>query len=1095
MAQRATKFAKKTSRHVEVGALARTPGDPSEELRAVPLDILPLLTPFKKRGRLSVRVEKLPIQARLSAGRNNGDRSYSLMLDELEDLSYLAPEGTDPRPILSLRIMALDDGDAATIALRDLPVDFGGNEFGEGVDAEDVRRLVDELTRVKSALAIRESELAEARMKAGSARTETSRHAASEELEAARAEWKAEADARLAKVQADAAAKLAESWSIWQAEQKAKGSAPDLAKERERWQQESAAALAKAEKDWKAGEAARLAASEAKWREHADHAVEKERASSKAMRDHGDAIELRRLRGELMAMQSLLAEREGEIAQLQSAKPQPAAREDAQAAIARAEKEWKAGEATRIAAAEARAQEKADRAVAEARAAQEKAAAELARLRDELGTTQSKLANREKELANAQTHAKTQGDGELRRLRDELAAMQTALANRENELTQARAATRQAEDRGRKDADTSLTKAEQSWKARETERLAAAEKQWQEQSARGLAEARAQSKAELETSLARQAAQAAATLAKAESNWKSREAEHLAAAEAQWRENSAKALAETRAQVQATRDESNVELARARAELANAQTKLAERESALADARAATERVREEGKANFANAEKSWKAVEAARVAAVEKRLREQSGSALGEAETARAEAETELRTLRERTAVLETDLADRELELTQAIARINATETEIESLRENEDLQVRRVRGEVTALETALAERDEELAQARLFTERSYERWQKQAEAELAKAQKAWKSGEASRMAAARAEWQEEARKALVDSLAAERRAGRLPQVQVGEDPATGGDIAIREIAVSDIAGGDDNRPLPEFAPPPERAPHVPTKPHLAKARDAADQALDRLAMDAYQLLANPTMPDVTHPADTKIIMGGFVERRRAVPQDNGIYKTAAIAAAIAALGAVIFLVVWPMISGSVGSAPQQAAVVTAPPPVVKPVETPKATVLRSMNVRSGPSTSDTVIVTLKPGTLVVTSERRGNWVRVTLDAVDGKPAQQGWVFGTSLKFPTTAAQPATSPEAEAAAAPVAAAPDVAPEPATTPAPEAERAKAPAAQSQAAPEPTPESRAAVTAADSTPDTTPPAEPAPTSSVPAQPAAAASPAE
>ena len=58
-------------------------------------------------------------------------------------------------------------------------------------------------------------------------------------------------------MQADAAAKLAESWSIWQAEQKAKGSAPDLAKERERWQQESAAALAKAEKDWKAGEAAR----------------------------------------------------------------------------------------------------------------------------------------------------------------------------------------------------------------------------------------------------------------------------------------------------------------------------------------------------------------------------------------------------------------------------------------------------------------------------------------------------------------------------------------------------------------------------------------------------------------------------------------------------------------------------------------------------------------------------------------------------------------------------------------------------------------------------------------------------------------------
>ncbi len=1079
MAQRATKFAKKTSRHVEIGGLARAGNDASEELRAVPLDILPLLQPFKKRGRLTVRIEKLPMQARLSAGRNNGDHSYSLSLDELEDLSYLAPEGTDARPVLSLRIMALDDGDAATIALRDLPVEFGGNEFGEGVDADDVRRLIDELTRVKSALAIRESELAETRMKASSARVEVSRQALEGELKSARAAWKAKSDARLAKVQADAAAKLAQSWTAWQAEQKDKTSAsPDLAKERERWQQENAANLAKAEKDWKAGEASRLAASEAKWREHANNAIEKERASSKGMRDHGDAIELRRLRDEVMSMQTLLAERETEIAQLKSSKPQQApAREDAQSLIAKAERDWKAGEAARIAAAEARLQETVEKALADARAeaklTRDKADAEVRRLRDELSTTQAKLANREKDLTHAQTHLKTgsdQRDVELRRLRDELSTMQATLANREKDVAQARAAIREVEERGRKDAEASLTKAEQSWKARETERLSAAEAQWQQQSARTLADARAQAKAELDENLARAAKDAETALARAESNWKAKEAEHLAAAETQWREKSAKTLSETRAQVQATRDESNVELARARAELANTQTKLTERDSALAEARATIERVREEAKANLANAEKTWKAAEAARVASVEKRIREQSGSALGEAETARTEAENELRTLRERTAVLETDVADRELELAQAIARINATETEIEALRENEDIQVRRVRGEVTALEASLAERDEELAQARLFAERSYERWQKQSEAELAKAQKAWKSAEASRFAAARAEWQEESRKSLVDSLAAERRAGRLPQAPVSEDVVVSGDIV----------GSDANRPLPDFAPPSPAAPHVPAKPHLAKAREAADQALDRLAMDAYQMLANPTMPDITHPADTKIIKGGFIERRGgAAKPNNGLFKTGMIAGGLAAVGAVIFLIVWSMISGSSPSPQQQVAAVVKPASVAKPVELPKATALRSVNVRSGPSTSDKVIATLKSGTQVTTGERNGAWVRVTIEANGAKPAQQGWAFATSLKFPAAEEEASAAPQAKAAA-------DA--EPATKPAPTPEHAAEPAPQAQATPEP---QNTSAPAPESSAPASPAAEPAAAAASEPQPASAA----
>src|SRR6185437_15635239 len=288
-------------------------------------------------------------------------------------------------------------------------------------------------------------------------------------------------------------------------------------------------------------------------------------------------------------------------------------------------------------------------------------------------------------------------------------------------------------ERGRKTADEILAKAETAWKARESDRMMTAEVQWQETSTKMLADARAQAKAELDAALSkareRWVAETDATLAKAEATWKAREADRLMTAEVQWKEKSSKTVSEARAQAQAARDESAVELVRLRTELANAQTKLSERDAALAEARAKTDRVREEGKAALADAEKNWRASEATKIAVVEQRLRDQAGSALTESETARSEAETELRQLREHAAILETTLADRE----------------------------------------------EELAQSRLFAERSYERWQKQAEAELAKAQKMWKASETSKLAAARAEWQEESRKALEQSLAAERRAGRL--------------------------------------------------------------------------------------------------------------------------------------------------------------------------------------------------------------------------------------------------------------------------------------------------------------------------------
>src|SRR5271154_579823 len=115
MAQRATGFSKKKlevvktafANDVASAELLAPVADPTPAaIRTLPLDLAPLLTPYKRHGRLSPRVERVPQLARLSGGRNNGDGTWSLASDELESLSYLVPEdGKDHA--LTVRIMAL----------------------------------------------------------------------------------------------------------------------------------------------------------------------------------------------------------------------------------------------------------------------------------------------------------------------------------------------------------------------------------------------------------------------------------------------------------------------------------------------------------------------------------------------------------------------------------------------------------------------------------------------------------------------------------------------------------------------------------------------------------------------------------------------------------------------------------------------------------------------------------------------------------------------------------------------------------------------------------------------------------------------------
>jgi hypothetical protein len=115
MALRATERAKKPAAK---DVPAKSASGPS---RAIPLALAPLLLPYRKHGKLSLRVERMPQRARLSHGRNNGDGSWSLASDELEDLEYLAPEGSDGADTLSIRIIGLSQG-GTTLAILDVPV-------------------------------------------------------------------------------------------------------------------------------------------------------------------------------------------------------------------------------------------------------------------------------------------------------------------------------------------------------------------------------------------------------------------------------------------------------------------------------------------------------------------------------------------------------------------------------------------------------------------------------------------------------------------------------------------------------------------------------------------------------------------------------------------------------------------------------------------------------------------------------------------------------------------------------------------------------------------------------------------------------------
>ncbi|HXR95198.1 MAG TPA: hypothetical protein VN718_04925, partial [Rhizomicrobium sp.] len=200
-------------------AKASAPVAPSSAARAIALDLAPLIAPYRRRARLSLRIENLPQGARLSAGRNNGDRSWSLALDELDELFYVLPEHLTDDHVLALRLVAKEESNASTLALIDLPVRAGnfvalpppsfGHRQREALRSEAPRSeaakadtLKQEISALKAELAGRDQELSQAR--AASQSLDGNWQAKLEKaIAAAKTEWRSAEASRLAAARAD----------------------------------------------------------------------------------------------------------------------------------------------------------------------------------------------------------------------------------------------------------------------------------------------------------------------------------------------------------------------------------------------------------------------------------------------------------------------------------------------------------------------------------------------------------------------------------------------------------------------------------------------------------------------------------------------------------------------------------------------------------------------------------------------------------------------------------------------------------------------------------------------------------------------------
>jgi len=667
--------------------------------RTVPLDLLPLLKPFKRQGRLSLRIERLPQRAKMSAGRRNSDGSWSLASDELSDLNYLVPSNVPVEHELTIRVMGLEEGAPTTLKVLQYPIRL--EETPGALDDAICRSsevhdpvLRSQLGEMQSLFAVRESELMELRAAVQQAKNETAA-----ELQKARAAWEQELQQRLAE-----ASEQADQHQEHEHKKRDAKVQTTLKQAEERWKMQESVRTAAAHAEWqrqvaherseqldKNTKLETLLAAETDKRRKLEaalaHAVTQARPSP-ATGEH--AKELDRVRGELANIQAALAERELELARNRDEQDKERQGWTAQASqrLEAEQKRWQAETELRV--------------EAERQKWQAETVQRVTGERDRLSSLAGQQVEAERKRWQAETaqcieaeRQKWQSDADQRAVveRERLRAEAAQQLESERQRWQAETAQRieserqalgpQADQRVAAERERWLTEAKQQlesehrrWQA-ETDHLAAKERQaWQ-----------VQTDQRLEQERKRHEAESLASLKRAEENWKAQEAARAAAASAEWQQLSARilldekdkasklevslaveadksrkleaALAHALTQAKQAPSPGDDALDKLREELAAAQAALAARETELVRSRAEREQERnhwqQEAQASLDAKAAMWKAEEAVRLKVMAE-ARGQSDEALAQM-TARCEsAEQALTEIRSRSTASHAD-------------------------------------------------------------------------------------------------------------------------------------------------------------------------------------------------------------------------------------------------------------------------------------------------------------------------------------------------------------------------------------------------------------------------------------------------------
>ena len=223
--------------------------DLAEEIRRVALDLHHPLLQVGATDGVCVVVEDVPARIRLSAGRCNGNDTWSLAPGELDGLHAILPPDLIEPFLLSVRILTPDacGYDYASTTAKFEIIVLPDRESAVAVAARSLTR----------APAWPRSRPAQPALQSDSITADDPR------LAAARAEWQVEEEIRFGRARRYWESTEEERWLARESELRAQ-LATELAEVETRWARRESNRVAAVEAHW----GARLAASQARWRAH-----------------------------------------------------------------------------------------------------------------------------------------------------------------------------------------------------------------------------------------------------------------------------------------------------------------------------------------------------------------------------------------------------------------------------------------------------------------------------------------------------------------------------------------------------------------------------------------------------------------------------------------------------------------------------------------------------------------------------------------------------------------------------------------------------------------------------------------------------------